>query len=500
MTARRHPLLSTCVFVFALPLSAQRTLTTVFGTSAPPPLGSDVAAIGDVDGDGRGDLLVCSTGPAAVQVVSSSSYATLATAQVGSLTNLVATGDLNSDGKPDFLVCGATVRAYSSATGGLLWTSPVVGTHYSVCAIDDLDGDGRNEVASVVRTSNDDYLVVLRGSDGSQLRISSPMSFGGSTSKSISVGDVEGDPHAEILIAYTTHAEVWRTSPSVQFLRSLAVPSTSVKALGVGNVGADSRLEALVATASRVYACSPLTGQVVSSYALTDQSGLFATVGDLDLDGYDDLALRDTSPRLGFTPDPSLIFVSGASGALLSHWSSTSQFRAQVLAGVGDVDGDGYGDLLLGDSDASPAGRGIGDEGGWQLVSGKILGAVTVMPTWCTGGPFAPQLGMTRPVLGQSVTLVGIDCPAGSVGAVGLGPRPDIPFNLGVPGCNAWFDLGNWSVLYVAAPGPTWTFSLALPLVPQLAGLQVALQAFYLPTGSPIGIDLTNGLWARLGF
>lgn len=500
MTTRSHPLLGTCVLVLALPLPAQRALTTVFGTAATQFLGQRVASIGDVDGDGRGDLLVSSASPYRVQVVSSASFATLATATVNYLTDVVATGDLDLDGKPDFLVCNGGVSAYSGATGGPLWTSPVLGTHYSVCAIDDLDGDGRNEVASVMHTNNNDYVMVLRGSDGTQLRISSPVSFGGSLFGSISVGDIEGDPHAEIVISYTSHAEVWRTSPTVQLLRSLAIPSTQVRALGVGNVSGDSHLEALVGTGDDVHACSPLTGQVLLSYDLTDPSGRFAVVGDLDMDGYDDVALRDALSRLGFTADPSLVFVSGATGALLSHWSITSQFRAQVLTGVGDVDGDGYGDLLLGDEIASPAGRGLGAEGGWQLVSGRILAAVTVMPTWCTGGPFAPQLGMTRPLLGQNVTLVGIDCPVGSVGAVGIGPRPDIPFNLGVPGCNTWFHPNNWSILYVAAPGPTWTFSLGVPLVPQLAGQQVALQAFYLPTSSPIGIDLTNGLWARIGF
>jgi hypothetical protein len=499
MTILLHPLLGTCVLVIALPLSAQRALTTVFGTPALQRLGQDVASIGDVDGDGRDDLLVSSGSPYVVQVVSSATYATLATAQVNSLTALVATGDLDLDGKPDFLVCNGTVRAYSSATGGLLWTSPVIGSHRNICAIDDHDGDGRDDLVSVVHVNNDDYVMVLRGSDGSQLRTSTQVSLT-STLHMISVGDIEGDPRAEIVIGYSLNAQVWSTSPSVQLLRSLAVPATQIRSVGVGNVTGDANVEALVGTGSRVYSCSPQTGLVVGSYALTDQSGQFAIVADLDLDGHDDLALPDTKTRLGFTADPSLIFVSGATGALLSHWSVTSQFDAQVLVGVGDADGDGYGDLLLGDRDASPAGRGLGSEGGWQLVSGRTLGAFTVMPTWCTGGPFAPQLGMTRPVLGQNLTLVGIGCPAGSVGAVGLGPRPEISFNLGVPGCNAWFDPGNWSILHVPAPGPTWTYSLVVPLIPQLAGLQVALQAFYLPTNSPIGIDLTNGLWARIGF
>ena len=32
------------------------------------------------------------------------------------------------------------------------------------------------------------------------------------------------------------------------------------------------------------------------------------------------------------------------------------------------------------------------------------------------------------------------------------------------------------------------------------AGLEIALQAFYVPTGGPLGFDLSNGIWARLGY
>jgi len=53
MTIRLHPLLCLSVLVFALPLPAQRTLTTVFGAAWTTSLGRDVAAIDDVDGDSQ---------------------------------------------------------------------------------------------------------------------------------------------------------------------------------------------------------------------------------------------------------------------------------------------------------------------------------------------------------------------------------------------------------------------------------------------------------------
>ncbi|MFO1076752.1 MAG: hypothetical protein U1E73_03395 [Planctomycetota bacterium] len=110
-----------------------------------------------------------------------------------------------------------------------------------------------------------------------------------------------------------------------------------------------------------------------------------------------------------------------------------------------------------------------------------------------------PQLGMTRPILGQTVLIEGRGCPGGASGALALSRQPALPFNLGVAGCDAWWDLGNWQLLYQTTT-PTWQLVVALPNVPQLAGFDVALQAFYLPTASPIGFVLSNALWARLGF
>jgi len=137
--------------------------------------------------------------------------------------------------------------------------------------------------------------------------------------------------------------------------------------------------------------------------------------------------------------------------------------------------------------------------GGWLLLSGRILAAMEFMPTNCAGGPFLPQLGMTRPVLGQTLTLVGRDCPPAAFGTVALSVRPPAPRNLGVNGCDVWFDLSNWVILFQPPQGANWQFNLPLPAAPQLAGLGVALQAFYVPSLGPLGYDLSNGIWAILG-
>jgi len=48
--------------------------------------------------------------------------------------------------------------------------------------------------------------------------------------------------------------------------------------------------------------------------------------------------------------------------------------------------------------------------------------------------------------------------------------------------------------------GTAWQFAVPIPTAPQLAGIGIALQAFYVPTSSPIGFDLSNAVWATIGW
>lgn len=166
---------------------------------------------------------------------------------------------------------------------------------------------------------------------------------------------------------------------------------------------------------------------------------------------------------------------------------------------VGDVDYDGVPDIVFGDDSASPI-VGTSGRGGWQLVSGKIIARTWHIPVQCNGGPFPPALGMTRPVIGQPVDFVGRDCPPNALGTLALSLQPAYPTSFGFSGCDAWFNVNNWVIVHQPPAGPNWSYSLPLPNDARLAGISVALQAFYVPTNSPIGFDLSNAIWARIGF
>ena len=64
--------------------------------------------------------------------------------------------------------------------------------------------------------------------------------------------------------------------------------------------------------------------------------------------------------------------------------------------------------------------------------------------------------------------------------------------------CYAHFDLGGGFVLAPLSQSQ-WSVSLPVPLVPQFAGLEFALQSWHSGTSGPLGYDLSNGVRGRLG-
>ena len=134
----------------------------------------------------------------------------------------------------------------------------------------------------------------------------------------------------------------------------------------------------------------------------------------------------------------------------------------KVVRAVGYHDGDGFHDFAMGLAGWN------GNLGGGQVISGG--------------------------------TIAGRDAPSSVPGTPVLSHMPAGPTNLGVGSCDAWFDIRSGSALAALATAPDWSLQLPRPNARDLVGSEIALQAFYSGTNTPIGLDLTNGIWARLGY
>ncbi len=200
-------------------------LHTFNGTVDTEKIGTIVIGAGDVNGDGRPDILTASreapgggTQRGIVRVYSGLTGAVLHNLSGSSNTQRLglaaaAMGDVNGDGRADFVVSTLTagVRVYSGQTGAVLYTIPAPSSNdlfgASVASIADMTGDGvRDLLVGATQDANIfaqgvGYVNIYNGATGAFVRahVGSTIAdrFGIACADG---GDLNGDGKSEILV------------------------------------------------------------------------------------------------------------------------------------------------------------------------------------------------------------------------------------------------------------------------------------------------------------
>lgn len=326
------------------------------GTHANAFSGWPVAGVPDLDGDGRGDLLIGEVdGDEVVRVHSGADGAYLYTIVAPNepffdlSIALAGTRDLDGDGAGDIIIGapyepvpgrGRAGRAYvfSGATGALRFvlTSPRAEQRgrfgCTVASAPDTNGDGIDDLLvgasaedSTHRRPGRAYL--FSGADGSLLRhlkSPTPQMNGNFGATLTALHDINGDGRGDLAIAGPTENS------------SGAVRSGRVHLFS----GRTGRL---------LYSLDSPNAQTDGAFGATA-----ARTADLDRDGIDDLiAATAYEDPPGSPANAGRAYVySGANGALLYTLSSPHEesggLFGNAVAGVDDADGDGQGDVLVG--------------------------------------------------------------------------------------------------------------------------------------------------------
>jgi outer membrane protein assembly factor BamB len=263
------------------------------------------AAVGDINGDGRTEVVV-SSHDGSIYAVDGSAQGLILTPKWEFKTEAPETG------KP------------------LVWSSPALG---------DVDSDGRIEV---IVGADDKNVYVLDGANGvEKWRFSTTSRVRASPT----LADVDGDGRLEILIASSQIYALDARARRVKWAYRLA--TTSFSSAAVGDIDGDKQLEVVVGSYDNtVYALSGPTGTLKWKFYAGNSVESSPALGDIDGDGKIEVIFGQ-----GFIAgnNPKGVYaLRGTDGARKWFFNLGVDQRVISSPALADIDGDGKIEVVIG--------------------------------------------------------------------------------------------------------------------------------------------------------
>jgi hypothetical protein len=524
--------------------SAQSVLLEARGDGPGDFFGATVAGGGDLDGDRRPDLVVgalephpATLGKGYVRALSGRDGRRIFTAQGDALGDefgraIAMLGDVNGDGRADVCV-GAPKNAFNGAGSGLARVLSSNGSVLydfhgaagdalgsSMSPVGDLDLDGRADFAlgAPRGASTFGYVDIRSGATGAVVRhlvgFAPNSRFGAAVALA---GDVNGDGKPDLIVgapglglgsADPGHAYVFSGANGAllyTFVGPGAGSAFGASVDGAGDVNNDGYDDLIVGAWQFVGGFGAVTVysgydgiEIVHEYGVQADDFLgrvVAGAGDVDGDGYADYMFCGRED-LDFIHPGVLHVRSGRTGELLMliDGDNYEDSFAFGLARAGDVDGDGYDDVCAGAAESYHTNPGHG----YARVFRGGPGWIVPYGPSCPGtAGVRPHMRLGAQAIAGAHALVSLRSGfPSSIAIVRFGRAPNTVF--AAQGCATLIadplPLAFTIPLDAAGAGER---ELALPLQPLLLP-RLSLQAFVRDAGAPNGYSATSAIEAAL--
>lgn len=332
-------------------------------------------ALGDINGDGMLDIVAgdnhSNLHTASVLLGQAGGLfgpTTASPAASGSFG--LALGDMNQDGRPDLVTSYAGPFAVGVQLGqpggfGSTTSYPTLGGITQQLALGDVNGDGRPDVVAVNLGSN--TVSVLLGQASGFARAALYSTGASSQPYSVALGDMNGDGRLDIITGNCESASIGVLlgqatgfAPVVNYSAFLSrIASTTIYLVGIAlaDVNSDGQLDVITTTSDTTNTATlgVLLGQAgtlrpVTHYASPRFETFGVTAGDVNGDGWTDIVLAGGKVSAAGV----LLGYPGGFSAPLAYPTGANSMPWAVA--LGDVNNDGRLDIVTANTSSSSVG------------------------------------------------------------------------------------------------------------------------------------------------